>query len=326
MEFFDKKQDVIDLQLTQFGRYLLSLGKFKPVFYSFHDDDILYNVEDAGLTELQNSSEPRIKETPTLQPQISFSSLDKQFENAYEKILLGKEKPGSQALQPTAIRNYMFSTPIGTSDINSDYAPAWGLQFLQGQMSGSTSYIDLVGKSGGKNTLKISQLETEVVVEITDIDEAVGDSGEDFLSDFAVLTSEEDMTILLKVAEDNAPFQKKNFDIEVYEIIEEVAEGVTIETLRPLYFTAKQHHELSEFGFINESMPDFDVTHIQHYFDLLIDDEIDDEILCKYDPVQTKKGVFADRRTKICQDVLNEEEKKVFDIYEDESDYPGEVC
>ena len=41
----------------------------------------------------------------------------------------------------------MFSTPIGTSDINSDYAPAWGLQFLQGQMSGSTSYIDLVGKS-----------------------------------------------------------------------------------------------------------------------------------------------------------------------------------
>ena len=27
MEFFDKKQDVIDLQITQFGRFLLSKGK-----------------------------------------------------------------------------------------------------------------------------------------------------------------------------------------------------------------------------------------------------------------------------------------------------------
>ena len=57
MEFFDKKQDVIDLQITQFGRYLLSLGRFKPVFYSFHDDNVLYNVENAGITELQNDSQ-----------------------------------------------------------------------------------------------------------------------------------------------------------------------------------------------------------------------------------------------------------------------------
>jgi hypothetical protein len=325
VEFFDKKQDVIDLQMTQFGRYLLSLGKFKPVFYSFHDDNILYNVETAGISELQSDSQPRIKETPTLQPQISFSSLDKQFDGAYKKILMGKEKPGSQALQPTAIRNYMFSSPIGTSDINSDYAPAWGLMFLQGQLSGSTGYTELVGKSGGKNTLKISQLETEVTIETTDIEELTENVEEEFLSDFAVLTSEEDMTILLKVAEENAPFQKKNFDIEVYEIIEEVEDGLAIETLRPLYFSKKQQ-DLTEFDFINETIPDFDVTHVQHYFDLLTDDEIDDEMLCKYDPVQVKMGVFADNRTKLCQDVLNEEGKKVFDIYEDESDNPGEVC
>ena len=73
-------------------------------------------------------------------------------------------------------------------------------------------------------------------------------------------------------------------------------------------------------------MPESDVSHVQHYFDLLTDEEIDDEILCKYDPVQTKRGVFADKRTKICQDVLNEEEKQVFDIYEDGADDPGDVC
>ena len=50
MEFFNKKEEVIDLQLTQFGRHILSKGKFKPVYYSFHDDNILYNVEFQDIT------------------------------------------------------------------------------------------------------------------------------------------------------------------------------------------------------------------------------------------------------------------------------------
>ena len=41
MEFFNKKEEVIDLQLTQYGKYLLSLGKFKPVYYAFYDDGIV---------------------------------------------------------------------------------------------------------------------------------------------------------------------------------------------------------------------------------------------------------------------------------------------
>ena len=315
--------------MTQFGRYLLSLGKFKPVFYSFHDDNVLYNVESTNISELQNDSGPRIKETPTLQPQASFSSLDKQFNGTYESVWLHTELVGEEhgsQLQPTAIRNYMFSSPIGTSKINSDYAPAWELIFLNGQLSGSTNYMELVGKTGGKNVLKIPQLEADIIIETTSVTELAESVEEDFLSDFAVLTSEEDMSILLKVSEENAPFQKKNFDIEVFEIIENVESGVTTETLRPLYFTMKQPGDSTEFDFINETIPDPDLTYTQHYFDLLTDDEIDDEMLCKYDPVQTKKGVFADKRTKICQDVLGKDEKKVYDIYEDETDYPGEVC
>ena len=327
MEFFDKKQDVIDLQITQFGRFLLSKGKFKPVYYSFHDDNILYNSATAELPELQNNSEPRIKETPTMRPQIAFSSLDKDFRQAYELILEGSAKAGSQELQQTAIRNYMFSSPIGTSDINTNFAPAWGMMFLKGQLSGSTDHIELAEENGGKHTVKISQLEAEISIETTGIEDILEASEEeDFLSNFAVMTSDEDMTILLKVQEENSPLQKKNFDIEVFEIIKKTKDNNVIETLRPLYFTKKQQGELKQFDFIEESLPDSDVTHIQHYFDLLTDDEIEDAILCKYDPERTKKGVFADPRTKLCDDVLNEDERKVFDIYEDETDYPGEVC
>ena len=81
MEFFNKKEEVIDLKLTQFGRYLMSKGKFKPVFYSFHDDNILYNSEKAGLTETQNDSEDRIQTTPTMHHQVTLSSLEKEHNN-----------------------------------------------------------------------------------------------------------------------------------------------------------------------------------------------------------------------------------------------------
>ena len=49
MEFFDKKEEVIDLQLTQYGKYLLSLGKLRPIFYAFYDDNTqIYLSGDSG--------------------------------------------------------------------------------------------------------------------------------------------------------------------------------------------------------------------------------------------------------------------------------------
>ena len=62
MSFFDNKEDVIDLELTQYGKYLLSEGKFKPIFYAFFDDDILYDGNYGGRTEEQNAIKTRIEE------------------------------------------------------------------------------------------------------------------------------------------------------------------------------------------------------------------------------------------------------------------------
>ena len=121
MDFFDKKQDVIDLQLTQYGRHLMSKGKFKPEYYSFSDDNILYNSELVSSAEEQNESSKRIKETPTMRPQISISSLEEEFANNYNKILSGEAKPGDPDLQPTAEKNYLFPFQLGSSNINSDF-------------------------------------------------------------------------------------------------------------------------------------------------------------------------------------------------------------
>ena len=65
MTFLDRKEEVINVELTQYGKYLLSLGKFKPTFYEFFDDDIVYDSKFIGVTETQSSIQTRIKETST---------------------------------------------------------------------------------------------------------------------------------------------------------------------------------------------------------------------------------------------------------------------
>ena len=39
MVFYNKKEEVLEIRLTSFGKTLYSKGKLKPVFYSFFDDD-----------------------------------------------------------------------------------------------------------------------------------------------------------------------------------------------------------------------------------------------------------------------------------------------
>ena len=329
MEFFDKKEDVIDLQLTQYGRFLLSKGKFNPVFYSFFDDNVLYNSQYSNLTEEQNRSEERIKEAQTMQPQISFSSLEKHFSTNYELILSGEQEDGAIELQRTPEKNYALPQPLGTSDVNSEYSPSWSVNFLNGKLSNSVSYIDLKEKTGGANTLLIPQLESEITVQVSSLTatDALTDEYEDgiSLSDVVVLSDDEEMSVLLKVIENNGLFQKKNYDIEVFEIVEEHQGDIVIETLLPLVFSPMPDPE-SEVDFMDQPTPEVNKKYVEYYFDILIDDEINDEIICTYDPVQEKLGHFADAKALECQEILNKQKKQVFDIYEDEADYPGEVC
>jgi|GEM_PF-6744453 len=335
MEFFNEKEEVIDLQLTQFGRHLLSKGRFKPTFYSFFDEDILYNVEAGGGTEEQNSSHERIYKAwdgsastdygaPRSKPQISFSSLEKQFLNNYNKVLSGQEELGGKSQQPTAIKNYAMPQPIGTSDIRKENAPAMQASFLQGQINSSVGFLDLKEESGGKNTLKIPQLASEITLEYIETE------GDDFYEiedpsiSFGVVTKQEEIMLFIKILEQNAPYQKKNFDIEIYEILEEVKGDNTIEHLRPLHFN-KPLTMVDEFDFMQHTPPVIMQDNVEYYMDVLADDEVTEEI-CRLDPDNLKKGVFTDSKTQECVDILNQDNKKIFDIYEDEADEPGEVC
>ena len=73
MTYFNKKEEVFDVQLTSEGRRLLSLGRFKPSYYAFYDDDILYDFGYASGTEIQNLAQQRIlDETQYIKPNARF--------------------------------------------------------------------------------------------------------------------------------------------------------------------------------------------------------------------------------------------------------------
>ena len=328
MEFFDKKQDVIDLQITQFGRLLMSKGRFKPEYYAFFDDNILYNSFKVDLNEEQNASEERIKTTQVLQPQVCYSPLEKEFNSTYNQVLSGELSAISENFQRTPEKNYLLPHPIGTSKLNSEYAPAWGIRFLNGGLTDAAESLELKDISGTGHTLLIPQVNTHLELKVIHSENELVDFDEDtaIFSGYSITSPEEERFILLKILEENGYFQKKNFDVEMYEVQETTIEGITTETLRPLYFEPPINITNTSDPFDPDVSPPIpDTSFVDYYFDILFDDNISDEILCTYDPVNEKMGVFADKRTKLCQDVLEEEADKTFNIYEDK-DYPGEIC
>ena len=52
MSFFNKKEEVIEVILTSYGKYKLSRGQWKPAYYAFFDEDIVYDTRYAGYTEI----------------------------------------------------------------------------------------------------------------------------------------------------------------------------------------------------------------------------------------------------------------------------------
>ena len=101
MAFFNKKEEVLDFQLTEYGKRLLQQGNLKPALYSFFDDDILYDISAGsaqtgtdpgtgiftGSVENQNSADRRIKyETPNLRVQKHTTGAETRVNQFLEEV------------------------------------------------------------------------------------------------------------------------------------------------------------------------------------------------------------------------------------------------
>tara|TARA_R110002051_G_scaffold191277_1_gene260031 strand:- start:216 stop:1256 length:1041 start_codon:yes stop_codon:yes gene_type:complete len=298
MTFFDKKEEVIQIELTQYGKYLLSVGRWKAVYYAFFDDNILYDGAHAGITETQNDIEPRIQEnTPQLKPQYTFLGRESDFLKTYysQKDIKDNDRQRIKMESPVH-RQYSLQLPLGTIDTISQASAAWKITFLEGKVDTSTALL-----SSSYQTIPVPQVNCGITynTSIKNISstslEALGDEypevvsvdmGSDIFSDGTYVSVQTDPFILL-VAEENGIFEKENFDIEVFK------SGTA--GYEPLLFKKRSPQIINNLLVGQPVLPlEIDDTYVEYYFDVLVDTQISKTSLCRSITQLKKQHKYVD--------------------------------
>ena len=315
MRFFNQKEEVLDVQLTQHGKRLLSVGKLEPAYYAFYDKDILYDISYAASgSEKQKDSRGRILyDTPRLRTQYSFttveSTADPHVDNT-KRVLM----------QPVNERHYFADSCLGNASLTNEYVPAWEASLLKGEFESIQPAL-----TASAPCVRIPQLSAEVKYKTLSLspfvphgaDESSPEGGDtDFVDsrlsgqyefeDGSRIVVEKDH-ILLNLEEINVDYKNENFDIEVYEIqleprpVEivngEVVIGPVREVLQQLYFKGDPMSVLG-IGAIDEPQYDefteTDPNCVEYFLDISVDREIPAEDLCKYTR-SIRRRTFLDR-------------------------------
>lgn len=209
MSFLNKKEEVIDIELTRYGSTLLALGKFKPEFYAFFDEDILYDIEhmepgDSGVAvEAQNATESRINTGTRVRPFSGFTEVIERpiNESTWKNIVRNHDKP---------YRNEIRRSKVGVQE-----SPAFKLKLHNGSID------SIVSGSGFGDDISQINCTIEYIVD----------------ENAKVTTAEE---ILLSFEEENVDYKMTNFDVEVFEVEEvQIVGRNNVETLRRLEFASQ---------------------------------------------------------------------------------------
>jgi len=325
MTFFDPKTDVIDIQLTQYGKHLLSRGKWNPFYYAFFDDDILYDSQYGGYVELQNSAQTRITGSARTKTQYCFAGVETEIRREMQLLDTIRETMTRDyteqeyiGIQATRDRDYALGLAMGRSDIGNENYPAWSITSLNGLISGSVPYMyntfsmgvvpivqltmgDVIYKTEVKN-------KSEEDAQALQLDETLNQIGESapqadpsdlilanrIYDDGTYISIEEDY-VLLELLEKNTPFEEENLDIEVFKY---ETNDLDEEVLVPLKFLKKKQLVVDDL-LVDDMDPEMNEYQqltpgcVEYYFNVWVDDEIDPETLCKAVVERRTEGLYA---------------------------------
>jgi hypothetical protein len=302
MSFLNPKEDVIDIQLTPFGRFLYSQGKLKPVYYAFFDDDVIYDSQYASFNESQNSIEPRIQEeTPQLMCIGNNSCVETSLSIPYS---VNNSNNSSQLFSLTKV--------IGTSDLDYNYGASWDIKFIKGNL---TSFASNLTSSSGK-IVSIQQLETSVVYDTsiitdeiaytgfqdTDINSYVQNKRDNYnFNDFEMsdpfgdgtrILSEE-KSLLLDISEKNTQLINDMFDVEVFRYDKDSSGN---DLLTKLFFRHKMPEVVNDILLDEQEQPSIEITNefVEYYFNVFVDNEINNQTICDFiKPTQQGKNTMV---------------------------------
>ena len=284
-DFFNKKEDVINIVLTPLGKKLYSEGEFDPEYYSFHDNDILYDRQHIELKENTLHEEE-------FNVQFGNYSINERIKNS----LSFKAQETNQSFERnTNLENIERKRedffPIGISEFNNPYSPAFDVKLFRGNMTGTHRYI-----SGSFTNNRIPEIEIEVTDLYDDVNKLF----------------ETDEYFVLRIRELNSNFEKENFDIEIYEInysyerVNEFLFNIT-RSRNQLNFVTEDHtlkddptspvfSSIPNNTEIMEDLGMLGVDKCEYYFHLSFDKDILDDFLYEENPnlpevEDIKKGI-----------------------------------
>jgi hypothetical protein len=313
MTFFNRKEEVLNIQLTQYGKHLLSIGKFKPAYYQFFDDDVIYNIEFAGEEEKQKDIHERIKEAPRTHTQYNFVSSE---DDIRKLVRTSRNRNGTDAdlYVPFNMKHRVMMTPLGTAEIGEQRKPAWKVHSFRGEFEDTKTFI-----TGTYSNLKTPRLKLEdvdyklrVATDLGPESFSVGDTKDtvndgksgnvpssnlnNFSSRFKDNTyiQVEEQYILLDLQELNTPLTQENFDLELYSVEQdEFGE----EVLTQLYFNKQIEQVVNNILVDTESkLTNFTPNRkemVESYFIFSVDKEIDTTVLCKNLSMEEKQVLVA---------------------------------
>lgn len=325
-KYFNPKEDVIDIQLTQYGKSLLSKGKLKPHSYAFFDNDILYNSRFAHLSESQNDAHQRIMDlTPRMQTQYVYRGIETDLQKNFDTLISSDINVEKVNIQQSEEKEYALGMPVGTSDPNSPYRPSWDIGFYKTPLSGAIMYH--TGSSNKKEPIIqlecVYKLKSGVILEADESEQAESDLSarkgyripydQGVVEPYALSTMYDDDSffyvkqddyLFLDIIEHNTSNEIENFEVEVYKVEKESnpnSPDDMREILIPLKFF-KDPDTAPDFPqdeIIDLAIsPDLDETYVEYYFNVNTDGDINESVFCellrKFKKSKSHVDLFAD--------------------------------
>lgn len=317
--FVNKKERVFDIELTSYGRYLMSIGKFKPAYYAFYDDNIIYdkNYADASVTENQNDIDDRIKDTQYIGSLVLFRDVEETLNNGEGASEWYNQRVITPRQQVPAKDVFKSDAPIGDAAIEgmTENAPSWKVIGLQ-------TKIDNVSQNDPTNNSLIPQINITAQYNKKVVEPGFQPDTQSLRNGISRTATFEDgrQIILLSndpiyyIEEANTPVMMKNFDMEIFEVLESSNDG-SYQQLSRKNIKSKKPQVVDGFlvsTVIEQTSQDITVDDVEYYFDVLADDKIDQQTACKGAGYFNKKSYYVDLDFD-CDETQNTE--VFYDIY-----------